>query len=192
MMFCEFKNCYCIIDALQFDRYTASTVLKAYSWKALQVQDEINCLAEFLIEAFEKADELDKKYSGKADKPSLFGIPFSVKGNFFIKDYDCSIGLAKFLNDPKKHDCTLVDLLHEFGAIPFVLTNVPQALLSFVCSNSVYGTTGNPLNKDRVPGGSSGGEAALLAAHGTPFGYLFGNKKSMEIGCGELGHKVHI
>lgn len=73
-----------ILDALQNDKYNAQTVLKAYSWKALQVQDQINCLAEFLIEAFEKAEELDKKYSGKENKPPLYGIPFSVKANFFV------------------------------------------------------------------------------------------------------------
>ncbi|TMS38943.1 hypothetical protein L596_005564 [Steinernema carpocapsae] len=64
----------------------------------------------------------------------------------------------------------MVTYLRTQGAVPFVITNVPQALLSFVCSNSVYGTTGNPHNKDRTPGGSSGGEAALVAAGGAPFG----------------------
>ena len=44
------------------------------------------------------------------------------------------------------------------------------ALLSFVCSNPVYGTTLNPYDKLRVPGGSSGGDAALVAAGGSPFG----------------------
>lgn len=68
-----------------------------------------------------------------------------------------------------KADCTLISLLESLGAIPFVITNVPQALLSFVCSNSVYGTTENPKRIGRVPGGSSGGEAALLTARGTPF-----------------------
>lgn len=60
-------------DALQADKYNARTVLAAYTFKALQIQDEINCLAEFLVEAFEKADSVDAKYSGKSEKPPLYG-----------------------------------------------------------------------------------------------------------------------
>lgn len=53
------------------------------------------------------------------------------------------------LNNPKKEDCTLVTQLRNLGAIPFVITNVPQGLLSFVCSNPIFGTTGNPYNPNR-------------------------------------------
>lgn len=157
-------------DSLQSDRYNAETVLKAYAWKALGVQEEINCLMEFLNEAFEKARELDARFSGQPNKPPLYGLPFSVKGNFHIKGYDCCVGLVKYLDSPKNADCTFVTALHELGAVPFVLSNVPQALLSYVCSNSVYGTTKNPRNHERVPGGSSGGDAALVAAKGAAFG----------------------
>ncbi|RCN28303.1 Amidase [Ancylostoma caninum] len=84
--------------------------------------------------------------------------------------YDCCIGLAKFLEQPRLEECTLVTHLRNIGAVPFVITNVPQALISFVCSNSVYGTTSNPHDVNRSPGGSSGGEGALFMAGGTPFG----------------------
>jgi fatty acid amide hydrolase len=59
-------------------------VLKAYMWKALEVHERINCINECLVEAFDKADALDVKYGGKPNKPPLFGLPFSVKGNFFV------------------------------------------------------------------------------------------------------------
>ncbi|VDO78515.1 unnamed protein product [Haemonchus placei] len=54
--------------------------------------------------------------------------------------------------------------------IPFVQTNVPQSMLSYSCSNPVYGTTNNPLDKERTSGGSSGGEAAIIAAGGSVIG----------------------
>ena len=57
-----------------------------------------------------------------------------------------------------------------FSQIPFVLTNVPQGFLSYTSANTVYGKTLNPHDLTRTPGGSSGGEAALMAAGGTPFG----------------------
>ncbi|CAD5219980.1 unnamed protein product [Bursaphelenchus okinawaensis] len=156
-------------ESLQEGKYNAVTVLKAYAWKALIENDRVNCLAEFLVESFEKAEKLDEQYEYSNEKPALYGIPFSVKGNFFMKGYDCTCGLSKFLENPKEDTCTIVTALEDLGAVPFVLTNVPQALLSFVCSNPVYGTTKNPYNVNRVPGGSSGGEAALLASGGTAF-----------------------
>ncbi|XGW06268.1 hypothetical protein V3C99_016519 [Haemonchus contortus] len=157
-------------DRLQRDELTAVQALEAYVWKAMQLQERNNCCIEVLREAFDTAAEADKMWSGVKEKPPLYGIPFSVKGNFFMPGYDCTLGLAKFLEQPKLEECTMVTHLRNLGAVPFVLTNVPQALLSFVCSNSVYGTTTNPLDVTRSPGGSSGGEGALFAGGGTPFG----------------------
>ncbi|KAJ1356676.1 hypothetical protein KIN20_014415 [Parelaphostrongylus tenuis] len=155
---------------LQRDELTAVEVLKAYVWKAMQVQERLNCCMEVIKEAFDVAAEADSRWSGVKDKPPMYGIPFSVKGNFYVPGYDCCIGLAKFLDQPQSDECSIVTHLRNLGAIPFVITNVPQALLSFVCSNSVYGTTLNPHDGTRTPGGSSGGEGALFAAGGTPFG----------------------
>ena len=56
------------------------------------------------------------------------------------------------------------------GAIPFCLTNVPQTMVSYACSNPVFGVTTNPLDKNRTPGGSSGGEACLIAMGGSILG----------------------
>lgn len=58
----------------------------------------------------------------------------------------------------------------KLGGIPFVKTNVPQTLMSFECSNPLWGTTSNPFGKFLSPGGSSGGEAALIASHGSIIG----------------------
>lgn len=156
-------------DALQIGKYSAQSVLNAYAWKAMNVQEKFNCICEFIIESFDEAKSLDQKFENSDDKPPLFGIPFSVKENFYVKGYNSTIGMVSNLNNPKKEDCTLVTQLRNLGAIPFVITNVPQGLLSFVCSNPIFGTTGNPYNPNRTPGGSSGGEACLLAAGGTPF-----------------------
>lgn len=64
----------------------------------------------------------------------------------------------------------LVELMIELGAVPFCRTNIPQSLMSFDCSNPIYGTTCHPLDPTRSPGGSSGGEAALLALGGSIIG----------------------
>jgi Asp-tRNA(Asn)/Glu-tRNA(Gln) amidotransferase A subunit family amidase len=58
-------------------------VLYAYAFYALATQDRLNCIAEFLLESFDEAEQLDKKYAGN-EKPPLFGLPFSVKANFNV------------------------------------------------------------------------------------------------------------
>ncbi|ETN82966.1 hypothetical protein NECAME_07620 [Necator americanus] len=124
---------------LQKDELNAVQALEAYVWKAMEVQERLNCCIEvikevgldimdinywsaFISQAFDTAAEADKNWSFSKEKPPLYGIPFSVKGNFYMPGYDCCIGLAKFLGQP------------------------------------------------RSPGGSSGGEGALLMGGGTPFG----------------------
>lgn len=64
----------------------------------------------------------------------------------------------------------LVQEIIRLGGIPFVKTNVPQTLMSFECSNPLWGTTSNPIDKSLSPGGSSGGEAALIASNGSIIG----------------------
>ncbi|VIO87637.1 amidase, putative [Brugia malayi] len=157
-------------DELQNDSLTAVDVLNAFVWKAEMVQREINCVIDFLDESFEQAKNLDARWNNVSGKPPLFGMPFSVKGNFHMKGYDCTIGLAKFLQNPMENDCTLVTFLRSQGAIPFVMTTVPQGLLSFACCSSLYGITSNPHSHSRTPGGSSGGDCALFVAGGSTFG----------------------
>ncbi|VDK75438.1 unnamed protein product, partial [Onchocerca ochengi] len=157
-------------NELQNDYITAVDVLNAFVWKAEMVQRELNCIVDFLYESFEQAQNLDAKWNKVAGKPPLFGMPFSVKGNFNVKGYDCTAGLAKFLQQPVENDCTLVTFLRSQGAIPFVITTIPQGLLSFTCCSSLYGVTSNPHLNSRTPGGSSGGECALFIAGGSAFG----------------------
>jgi len=67
-------------------------------------------------------------------------------------------------------DSGLIRCIKDTGAIPFVKTNVPDSLLSFESYNDVWGRTTNPHNKGYSPGGSTGGESALLAAGGSIIG----------------------
>ena len=64
----------------------------------------------------------------------------------------------------------IFQVLKKQGAVPFVRTNVPQTMLSYECSNPLYGLTVNPHDPTRIPGGSSGGEAALVGGGGSILG----------------------
>ncbi|CAL2036702.1 unnamed protein product [Caenorhabditis brenneri] len=154
---------------LQSEKYNAYTVLSAYVWRAIKTNRKINCITEVIKEAFIDAARLDDEFRDQS-KPVLFGIPFSVKSNFYMNGYEATVGLASLLENRETTTCSLVQFLKDQGAIPFCLTNVPQGLLSYITSNPLYGTTKNPWDFSRTPGGSSGGEAALLAAGGAVFG----------------------
>ena len=73
------------------------------------------------------------------------------------------------------------------GAIPFVRTNVPQLLMCDETTNPTWGRTNNPRAPDRTPGGSSGGEAALVAAGASPLGFgsdIGGSVRTPAAWCG--------
>lgn len=100
-----------------------------------------------------------------------------------MKGYDHTRGYAQELGNVAEEDAPIVRQIKELGrekhtfeeiilsgGIPFVLTNVPQSLLTFSCMNPIYGTTTNPFDATRTSGGSSGGESALIAAGGSIIG----------------------
>lgn len=94
----------------------------------------------------------------------------SLKDTVNVKGYDSCIGYSAWTRKPALQDSGLVRCLKDAGAIPFVKTNVPTSLLSFESYNDVWGRTTNPHNKGYSPGGSTGGESALLAAGGSIIG----------------------
>ncbi|XP_077863325.1 fatty-acid amide hydrolase 1-like [Saccoglossus kowalevskii] len=154
--------------ALKSGHYSPVEVLHAYQAKAMDCTSQVNCVIEPVNEAEEWAKQLEKDEERRG---LLYGIPVSIKENINIKGYTSTLGLSKNIGKPANNDSALVQALKQQGAVPFVRTNVPQLLLSFVCSNPIYGETVNPVNPDKVPGGSSGGEAALVKMNGTPLGF---------------------
>lgn len=77
---------------------------------------------------------------------------------------------TRYCNQPVEEDSSLVTVLRNAGGIPLCKTNVPQTMLAFECSNPVFGRTLNPYSPNHTCGGSSGGEAALIALDGSPLG----------------------
>lgn len=109
--------------------------------------------------------------SGNPEKAGpLAGFPVSLKDTICVEGYDSCIGYTRYTNKPAQKDAVLLKILLAAGAIPFVKTNVPLTLLSFESYNDIWGTTSNPYSPKHVPGGSTGGEAALLAVGGSRIG----------------------
>ncbi|GAA6027578.1 hypothetical protein JCM8097_007932 [Rhodosporidiobolus ruineniae] len=152
--------------------WTAETVMLAYIRSASQAQAATNALTEIMFtHALKAAQDMDKEFehTGEIVGP-LHGVPISLKDQINVAGVDSTIGFTHQINHPAKEDATVVQILRAAGAIPFVKTNVPQTMLSFECANPLFGITRNPYDPSRIPGGSSGGEAALLASDGSPLG----------------------
>lgn len=99
------------------------------------------------------------------------GIPFSIKDSIDVRGAKTTAGTIGRRNAaPAQEDATLVRRLRAAGGAPIAKTNLPDLLFSFETDNLIYGRTNNPYDLARTPGGSSGGEAALIAACGSPLG----------------------
>ncbi|KAG8545752.1 hypothetical protein GDO81_020379 [Engystomops pustulosus] len=88
-----------------------------------------------------------------------------------LQGHYTTLGLIKNLERPASEDCVIVQVLKKQGAVPFVKTNIPQSMLNYDCSNPIYGQTLNPHNHKKSPGGSSGGEGALISSRGSILGF---------------------
>jgi Asp-tRNA(Asn)/Glu-tRNA(Gln) amidotransferase A subunit family amidase len=125
-----------------------------------------------IVQALETAkshDEYQEAHS--ATLGPLHGIPFTLKDTFSVQNYDCSLGISTRANNPSQSSSTLYETLTRFGGILLAKTNIPQTLLAFECNNPIFGATQNPHVKGFTCGGSSGGEAAVLARNGSAIGF---------------------
>ena len=99
------------------------------------------------------------------------GVPFSIKDSIDVAGLKTTAGtLGRRNAPPATKNATLVQRLIQAGAVPIAKTNLPDLLFSFETDNLIYGRTNNPYDLARTPGGSSGGESALIAACGSPLG----------------------
>jgi amidase len=122
----------------------------------------------------------------------LHGVPVAIKESFAIAGVPQTVGLPSLANHRPAENSEAVARLRAGGAIVLGNTNVPLLLWDLQSYNEVYGTTNNPWNLERTPGGSSGGNAAALAAG---LGYVAlgsdigGSIRTPAHFCGIYGHK---
>jgi fatty acid amide hydrolase len=100
----------------------------------------------------------------------LHGVPITVKEFFDVRGTPTTAGLTSRSKKIASKDAPLVSRLRQAGAIVLGKSNVQQLGMGFAAENPLYGRTNNPWNVARTPGGSSGGEAAMIAAGGSPLG----------------------
>ena len=142
----------------------------------LQQIDRINpelraAVAVFPERALELARQADEASARGQTRGPLHGVPFSVKDSIELADTVCTGGTwGRREAAPSSTDATVAARLRAAGGIPIAKTNLPDLLFAFESDNLIFGRTNNPYDPSRTSGGSSGGEAALIAACGSPCG----------------------
>ena len=173
---------------------SSAELLEHYISRMEKYNPEINAIiCTQLDKARDRARQADESLAAGGDWGPLHGVPMTVKESFNLTGLPTTWGDPQLKNNIADHDAVACSRLQAAGAIIFGKTNVPINLADMQSFNDIYGTTNNPHDLERGPGGSSGGAAAAMAAG------LSGLEMGSDIGgsirnpahyCGVFGHKA--
>lgn len=150
---------------------SAVEVVDAHIARIEQVNPKLNAVVVKRYDAARaEAKAADRRRAAGKPLGPLHGVPITVKECLDLAGTPATFGFASRVHELATADEMHVARLRNVGAIVVGKTNVSQLLLFFESDNPVYGRTNNPWNLERTPGGSSGGEAAIIAAGGSALG----------------------
>jgi Asp-tRNA(Asn)/Glu-tRNA(Gln) amidotransferase A subunit family amidase len=146
-------------------RVSPVELVEAHLRRIEELNPRLNAFAQVDAEAARKqAGEAEKTIaSGKTLGP-LHGVPISIKSSVEVAGLRCEAGTRLRAGFVARRDAPLVSRLRSAGAIVLGVTNTPELLMAWETDNLLYGRTNSPWDLGRTPGGSSGGEAAAIAA----------------------------
>jgi amidase len=174
---------------------SAVELLDYFLARVARYNPELNAIIELQEdEARAQAIACDKAQASQSAQslPPFHGVPMTIKESFDVRGMHTTRGNPAFKDHIASTDALAVSRLRKAGANIFGKTNVPLDLADFQSYNAIYGTTNNPWDTERTPGGSSGGSAVAMAAG------LSGIENGSDIGgsirnpahyCGVFGHK---
>ncbi|KAL0833069.1 hypothetical protein ABMA28_001181 [Loxostege sticticalis] len=188
--------------AVRKGEITSEELVKAYIDRVKEVNPLLNAVVdERYRAALEDAKEVDRRLAearknGKLDelvagKP-LLGVPFTVKESCSLAGLSNAVGCLEYAGRKATKDGEAVRLVKEAGGIPLLVSNTPELCLGWETTNLLKGTTNNPYCLNRTPGGSSGGEGALLASGASAVSVasdIAGSIRVPAAFCGVFGHK---
>jgi aspartyl-tRNA(Asn)/glutamyl-tRNA(Gln) amidotransferase subunit A len=155
-----------IAAAVRGRRVSAREVMAAALERIARRDGVLNCFTHVRSEAaLAEAARIDARTAAGEDPGPLAGVPFAVKNLFDVEGLTTLAGSRIFAErPPAPRDATAVAALRRAGGVCVGALNMDEYAYGFTCENAHYGPTRNPHDRARVPGGSSGGSAAAVAA----------------------------
>lgn len=182
-----------IINAFKSGEKSAEEITRGFLDVIAQKNPEINAFVEVFEEgALARAKELDQKRARGEKLGALAGVPVAIKDNILFKDHKATCCSKMLENYVASYTSTVVEKLLAADAVIIGRTNMDEFAMGSTNQTSVYGPVKNPVEVTRVPGGSSGGSAAAVAAGMVPLalGTDTGGSVRQPAGfCGVVGIK---
>ena len=154
---------------LREGKCTSTQILDSIYERIDAVEDKVEAFVTITKEqAYAKAKEIDEKFARGEKLHPLAGIPIAIKDNICTKDVLTTCSSKMLYNFVPPYDATVMQKLNDCGAILVGKTNMDEFAMGSSTETSYFKKTKNPRGLDRVPGGSSGGSAAAVAAGEAP------------------------
>ncbi|UZE93152.1 MAG: Asp-tRNA(Asn)/Glu-tRNA(Gln) amidotransferase subunit GatA [Candidatus Nealsonbacteria bacterium] len=146
--------------------FSAVELTKAYLEKIKKEDKKIHSFLTVSEDsALSEAKKVDEMISKEKEISFLAGSPVAIKDNILVEGIKCTAGSKILENYIAPYDATCIKELKEQGAVILAKTNLDEFAMGSSTENSAFGPTKNPIDLTRVPGGSSGGSAAAVAAN---------------------------
>jgi amidase len=181
-----------MLAALRARQLSALELLELHQQRYARYNPELNAIVEPAFEAARQSAQAADAQRARGEEAPLLGLPMTLKESINVRGLRTTVGMPQWKDFRSEHDAPVTTRVKAAGAAVMGKTNVPRMLADWQSNNPIYGRTGNPWDRSRTPGGSSGGSAAALAAGLTPLEFgsdIGGSIRVPAAFCGVYGHR---